>query len=270
MMSRVLIICAHLLIMPALQAADALHNQWGMKFVKIPAGEFQMGLHDRDEALMEVPDATPSSLLDELPRHSVTLSQPFYMGVTEVTQQQWLSIMENRPGPAANWRRDDWQQLPVVSVSWFMVERFLQEINRLDTAYRYRLPTEAEWEYVAWGGASKDDLRPVSIDQLAEYAWFIENSLDKPQPVGGLMANPYGVHDILGNVWEWVADWYAADTYSKSVRTDPTGPSDGVSRVRRGGSYHCPLHLLRPGYRSANRPEVRYEVVGFRLVSEKR
>jgi len=271
MMNKMLIVLSiNLLIVSSLQAADSLVNQWGMKFVQIPPGEFKMGLLDRDAALMELPEVKPSSLQDELPRHPVKITQAFYMGVTEITQQQWLSIMENRPGPEAQWQRDDWKQLPVVSVNWFMVERFLQEINQLDSRFRYRLPSEAEWEYVAWGGSSQNELRPMPLEQLVENAWYIENSSDKPQPVATRNANAYGVHDMLGNVWEWVADWYAADTYQKSPRINPSGPSDGASKVRRGGSYHCPVHLLRPGYRSANRPGVRFDVLGFRLVAEPR
>ena len=249
----------------AVCSSEIVENKWGMKFVKIPAGEFRMGLADYESALMDVPEPKENELKDELPRHRVTISQAFHIGQTEVTQQQWLAIMENRPGPKSQWQQENWKNLPVVSVSWFMMERFIEEINKMDSVFHYRFPTEAEWEYVARAGSS--DLRPVPLEQLEDYAWFINNSGDVPHPVGSRKKNAFGVYDMLGNVWEWVGDWYAADAYSKSS-IDPAGPAKGVSKVRRGGSFHCPVHLIRPGYRAANRPGIAYEVTGFRVVAE--
>ena len=272
MTNKIVAVFAMCCIWQGMAFADAFQNKWGMTFVKIPAGEFNMGLADREEALMEVPDAGDISkegaLKDELPLHRVIISRDFYIAKMEVTQYQWHEIMENKPGPDANWKRDNWKQLPVVSTTWFMVKRFVEEINALDTQFVYRLPTEAEWEYVAHAGS--DELRPVPVEELEEYAWFINNSGDIPQPVGSKKPNPFGVHDMLGNVWEWVADWYAADAYSKHVLNDPKGPEKGLFKVRKGGSFHCPLHLMRPGYRGANRPADAYEVTGFRLVAEKK
>ena len=105
---------------------------------------------------------------------------------------------------------------------------------------------------------------------MGDYAWFIENSGDVAHPVGSKKANAFGVYDMIGNVWEWTDDWYAPDIYTEDLRVDPKGPENGISKVRRGGSYHCPLHLTRPGYRGANKPEIGYEVVGFRLILEKK
>jgi len=252
----------------ATDAGNTLENQWGVKFIKISAGKFHMGLNDYELALMEVPDAKPNELKDELPEHTVILNHDFYIGQTEITQQQWFVVMENKPGPEKFWQQTDWKSLPVVSVNWFMAKRFVEEINKLDDQYRYRLPSEAEWEYVARAGS--DELRPVPIDVLEDYAWFINNSGDVQQVVASRRPNAFGVYDMLGNVWEWVDDWYAPDTYSKNNRTNPTGPQQGFSKVRRGGSYHCPVHLIRPGYRAANKPGVGYEVTGFRVVAEKK
>lgn len=257
-----------LLVQTSVFAADILHNQWGMNFVKIPSGTFKMGLHDREHALKELPNAKENELKDELPQHEVKISEAFYMGQTEVTQGQWLSIMENRPGAQAQWEHSNWKELPVTAISWFMAQRFVEEINKMDKNYLYRLPTEAEWEYVARAGS--DGYRPVPLEVLEEYAWFIKNSGDLAHPVGSKKANKFGVYDMLGNVWEWTDDWYASDIYTKGLRVDPKGAKEGFAKVRRGGSYHCPLHLTRPGYREANKPEVGYEVVGFRVVIEKK
>lgn len=258
---------ALLLSYPA-HAGDIIENFLGMRFVNIPAGEFVMGTKDLPLAVMEIPKPEAGALADETPAHRVAISRAFYLAETEVTQQQWFKVMENKPGPDIVWQREDWQLLPVVSVSWFMAQRFVEEINKMDARYFYRLPTEAEWEYVAKDGVN--ELRPVAIDELEDYAWFINNSTDIPQPVATRKPNRFGVYDMLGNVWEWTQDWYASDTYTRGKRINPAGPSNGRSKIRRGGSYHCPLHLTRPGYRSANPPATQYEVVGFRVVAEPR
>jgi len=257
-----------LLLSHPAHARDSIENFLGMQFVNIPAGEFVMGTEDLTSAIMELPGPESEALTEEAPAHTVVISKAFYLAETEVTQEQWFKVMENRPGPDEVWQREDWKSLPVVSVSWLMAQRFVEEINKMDQRYSYRLPTEAEWEYVAKDGVN--ELRPVAIDDLEDYAWFINNSKDIPQPVATRKPNRFGVYDMLGNVWEWVDDWYAPDTYTKEKRTDPTGPSNGRSKVRRGGSYHCPLHLIRPGYRSANPPGTRYEVLGFRVIAEPR
>ena len=249
-------------------AFEIIENPWGMKFVEISAGQFKMGLNDFTSALMEIPEPKENELKDELPQHTVIISQNFYMAQTEVTQQQWLAVMENKPGPKKYWSQQGWETLPVNSINWFMAARFVEEINKLDKQYHYRLPTEAEWEYVARAGS--EEIRPVSLEDLEDYAWFINNSGDEPQPVASKKPNAFGVYDMLGNVWEWVNDWYAPDTYSNNNSNNPSGPKEGKFKIRRGGSYHCPVHLTRPGYRAANKPGVGYEVIGFRVVLEKK
>ena len=122
------------------------------------------------------------------------------------------------------------------------------------------------WGCVARSGSN--GFRPVDMESLNDHAWYIKNSNDEVQPVATRKANSFGVYDMLGNVWEWVGDWYDKDVYTQANRKDSSGPKDGWSRVRRGGSYHCPVHMIRPGYRSANKPDTRYEVVGFRVVAE--
>ncbi len=253
---------------PASAEIDMIKNALGMKFVYIPAGSFRMGTPDTTVVVQEMDEPDAGAFEDESPAHSVTLSRSFLLGQTEVTQKQWLTVMENRPGPVENWQGKDWERLPVVSVSWNMARRFAEELSSLDPDYRYRLPTEAEWEYAARAGG--EGVRPMPIEELTDSAWFIANSGDSPHPVATRRPNAWGLHDMLGNVWEWVADWYAPNTYADGAqRTDPVGPAAGPSRVRRGGSYHCPLYQTRPGYREANAPETAYSVIGFRLVAEK-
>ncbi len=248
--------------------AQEFNNSLGMSFTKIPAGEFIMGTEDLDEVLIETPNSKISQIKDESPAHTVTISKPFYLGTTEVTQQQWLTLMENKPGPNELWQQKNWRTLPVVSVSWFMAERFVEELNRSDSKYQYRLPTEAEWEYAARAGST--GLRPWPVDQLEGYARFINNSDDQSQPVKSRKPNTFGVYDMIGNAWEWTADWYAADTYTSAARIDPQGPKKGAKKIRRGGSYHCPLHMTRVAYRAADDPGKQYSVLGFRLVAEAR
>jgi formylglycine-generating enzyme required for sulfatase activity len=215
---------------------------------------------------MERPEGDAGPIRDETPAHRVRITRAFQLGRTEVTQAQWLEVMGTRPGPEAYWVSADWQALPVVSVSWNMAQRFARALSELDPDHRYRLPTEAEWEYAARAGSR--GLRPFPVEELERHAWFIQNSGDEPRPVATRAPNSYGLYDMLGNAWEWASDWYDADTYSEGLRVDPRGPGTGVARVRRGGSYHCPTHLVRPGYRAADRPERRYTVLGFRLVME--
>ena len=248
--------------------SETVENTIGMKFVLIPAGEFVMGTKDLEAAAMEMSEPDVNKLRDESPAHSVVFEQPFFLGQTEITQAQWLKVMENKPGPEKNWQQKNWRDLPVVSISWFMAQRFTEELSKMDKHYHYRLPTEAEWEYAARAGGT--GLRPWPLDDLEEHAWFIHNSGDEPQPVATRKPNAFGLYDMIGNVWEWTADWYAPNIYKQGKRTNPQGPKKGKARVRRGGSYHCPLHLTRVGYRSADDPGKRYSVLGFRVVAEKK
>jgi formylglycine-generating enzyme required for sulfatase activity len=119
-------------------------------------------------------------------------------------------------------------------------------------------------------GAGCTGLRPIPEDQLQDHASFIVHSADRPHPVAGRKVNGFGLYDMLGNVWEWVSDRYAPQTYRTGTRIDPQGPASGRARVRRGGSYHYPEHLVGTAYRSADTPSTRYSVLGFRLVAKPR
>lgn len=247
-------------------AGGPAENSLGMRFLPIPSGSFLMGTEDPDGAIWEMPEPKTEAIADEIPAHRVTLTRGFLFGETEVTQGYWYKVMGTKPGPSAYWSRDDWEILPVVSVSWLDARVFIDKLSQKDPVYDYRLPTEAEWEYAA--RAATRGIRPVSETELIEHAWFIENSGDHPHPVATRRPNAWGLYDMLGNAWEWTADWYGRDTYQQGERIDPTGSTSGRSRVRRGGSYHCPRWQTRPGYRQANVPDTRYSVLGFRLVAE--
>lgn len=241
-----------------------------LKFIRIPAGQFIMGTTDIKAALADQPETEAGkkveNINDETPAHTVIIEQSFLLSQTEVTQKTWLKIMASQPGPEPQWRTSNWQQLPVVSVSWNQVMEFIKRLNQQSTNTRYRLPTEAEWEYAARAGS--EGLRPFSVLAMDEYAWFIHNSNDELQAVAQLEANAWGLYDMYGNAWEWVSDWYSPDSYAKSDKINPQGPLQGTKKVRRGGSFHCRPHLVRSAYRSATHPEEGYSVLGFRLVAE--
>ena len=266
---------AMLLLMNALAfsacAVDIRSNALGMEFVFVPPGQFRMGTSASDIELvtfeMPIPDAKIFS--DEMPQHPVRISKGYWLGRTEITQEQWLRVMNTRPGPADHWTRPDWKTLPVVSTSWNMAQKFVAQLSKTDGRYKYRLPSEAEWEYAARGGSN--GVRPMPAAQLEDYAWVLSNSGDIPHPVATRKPDALGLYDMLGNAWEWVNDRYSKDTYTRANRVDPTGPRKGDKRLRRGGSYHCPLHETRPGFRSPDATaDIAYTVTGFRIVAEEK
>ena len=127
--------------------------------------------------------------------------------------------------------------MPVEHVSWEDAQKFIERLNAKEGGPKYRLPTEAEWEYAARAGTTTAYSFGANASQLGEYAWFSENSVSTMHPVGQKKPNPWGLYDMHGNVWEWVHDWYSGDAYKASTSTavDPKGPSTGSSRVYRGG-----------------------------------
>jgi len=193
---------------------------------------------------MDEPDENKFN--DEMPVHKVEISNAFLLGKTEVTQAQWFAIMQTKPGPEKNWQDENWEQLPVTGVSWNSTARFIETVNKLDKDFDYRLPSEAEWEYAARAGST--DVRPVPLNKLEDIAWFIRSSDDHVHAVAKLKPNAWGLHDMLGNLWEWTNDWYSPATYKKGDRIDPVGPAKGRAKVRRGGSFHCPIWQVRPSY----------------------
>ena len=222
----------------------------GMEFVLIPAGEFMMGS----------PSGEKGSYGDEGPVHEVTINNPFYMGKYPVTQKQWEKVMGNNP---SSFKGED---RPVESVSWENVQEFVKKLNEKEGANKYRLPSEAEWEYACRAGKQTRYSFGDDESKLNEYAWYSENSGGETHPVGQKKPNPWSLYDMYGNVLEWVQDkWH--DNYEGAPSNGSAWEDRfGFARVLRGGSWNGDAGSCR----SANR--VRYFSgvlsgnLGFRLL----
>lgn len=235
----------------------------GSGFVRIPAGEFLMGSRGGSG--------------DERPVHRVRISKSFEMGKFEVTQAQWEAVVgsnrdahaspekgssaQGEPVVSSNPSHFKGSTLPVENVSWDDVQQFLRWLDKLDSRHRYRLPTEAEWEYACRAGRTKDDAG--SLDAVA---WYRANSGGQTQPVGQKQPNAWGLYDMQGNVLEWVQDWYGHDYYRNGPATNPQGPVSGSYRVYRGGSWYGSAADCRAAFRSFDLPGNRYYSLGLRLV----
>ena len=216
----------------------------GMEFVWVPAGEFLMGSESAE------------AFDDESPVREVRISAGYWLGKHEVTQGEWEAVMGSNPSRFQNCGRD----CPVEGVSWEDVQAFIGRLNGGSGGNRYRLPSEAEWEYAARAGASGDR---YGADMEA-IGWHSGNSGGSPRRVGRKAPNAWGLHDMLGNVWEWVEDWYG--DYAGGYVTDPRGPATGSSRVGRGGSWYGNARHCRSSNRGNAPPGLRGNDLGFRLL----
>jgi formylglycine-generating enzyme required for sulfatase activity len=232
----------------------------GSGITRIPAGEFAMG--------------SSGGVADEAPVHRVRISQAYEMSKFEITQSQWETVMTDphaAPGAvrmtpehvavSSTPSHFKGAQLPVDSVSWDDIQVFLARLNARDREHLYRLPTEAEWEYACRAGEHAEDSTAPG-----ERAWYKDNSGDRTHAAGGKQPNAWGLFDMLGNVAEWVADWYGRDYYAESPATDPTGPASGSYRVYRGGCWLELAKYCRPAARKFDFPVNRHDCVGFRVV----
>lgn len=213
-----------------------------LKLVLIPAGKFVMGERGLD---------------NEKP-HPVTITKPFYMGVYEVTQEQYEAVM------AANPSHTKGPQKPAESMDWDKAKDFCDKLAAA-TGHNVTLPTEAQWEYACRAGTNTrfyygDD--PDYAD-LADHAWYARNS-HQTHPVGQKSPNPWGLYDMIGNVWEWCSDWYAK-TYPAGDAVDPTGPASGTDRVLRGGCWGIAKQGCRCARRARFQSNTRLDVCGFRV-----
>jgi formylglycine-generating enzyme required for sulfatase activity len=194
---------------------------------------------------------------DERPAHQVTVGS-FNIGKYEVTQGLWKAVMGSNP---SYFKKGD--NYPVEQVSWDDVQEFIVKLNAL-TGKKYRLPTEAEWEYAARGGRQSKGYTYSGGNTAGNVAWYTDNSSSSTHPVGGKAPNELGIYDMSGNVWEWCSDLY--ETYPSTAQTNPAGPASGSHRVLRGGGWGGHAVDCRSAARNYDAPGYRLSIVGFRLV----
>jgi len=295
---------------------ERMTSKGGLKLVYIPSGEFLMGGGESAEELVAAfPEYRRKAefFSDEYPRHRVRITRGFWIGVYEVTVEQFRRFVEEtgylteaeRDGTGGwgcsleqgrcfgrsteySWRDPGYPQSdlhPVVNVTWNDAVAFCDWLSAREGA-RYRLPTEAEWEYVARAGsetryafgddpsALPGDARVLSTKGRETFPHVQELDIDSasgeyfPVEVGRFEANAFGAHDMHGNVWEWCGDWYAPDYYAHSPSLDPSGPASGTRRVRRGGAWNSFPLWVRPSFRNWNTPVSRCVNLGFRVLRE--
>jgi formylglycine-generating enzyme required for sulfatase activity len=310
---------------PGKDSPQEIENLLGMKLVLVPSGEFMMGSDESPEALASAyPQYGRErfvALADEAPVHKVLITRPFYLARHEVTVGQFRRFVEasgyqpeseadgtggygynpaydpeksergdafEGRNPKYSWRNPGFKQgddHPVVNVTWNDAVAMSRWLSAKE-GKKYRLPTEAEWEYAARAGTrtryySGND--PQSLLKAAnifaadtakswpkwkDYALGGYDGFEFTAPVGSFAPNALGLYDMHGNAWEWCADWYGEDFYAQSPGRDPLGPASGRVRVRRGGSWHTWSFYARSSYRNWNSPETRYTLVGMRLLRE--
>jgi formylglycine-generating enzyme required for sulfatase activity len=194
---------------------------------------------------------------NDMPRHEVTLTNPFYMGKYAVTQEQWQAVMSN------NISYFKGGKMPVNQISWNDCKEFIKKLNA-KTDGGYRLPTEAEWEYACRAGTTTEYSYGDTI--TPKNANYDESNIGKPIAVGSYKPNAFGLYDMHGNVWEWCEDWYGG--YPGWPVEDPKGPAVGQYRILRGGSFAVNSSRARSCSRIVSAPAVRIHVNGFRLVKD--
>jgi formylglycine-generating enzyme required for sulfatase activity len=221
-----------------------------MEMLLVPPGTFTMG-------------CTASTMsgcnADENPPHTVTLTQAIYMGRYEVTQSQWVAKMGLNPSAFKGANYPDAANRPVEMVAWTATQGYL-------SATGMRLPSEAEWEYACRAGTTTAFNNGSSDEAtLGNVAWYALNSGNQTHTVGGKAANALGLHDMTGNVMEWVNDWYVSNYYSVSPPMNPPGPASGTSRVLRGGSWGSNTYYMRSSYRVNYFQGTSGSSIGFRV-----
>ena len=222
-------------------------------FVRVPPGQFTMGSSVGNP--------------DELPMRPVRIARGFEMSRYEITQAQWNAVMSdphaasyNTTGASADVNPSHFKgdAKPVENISWEQVQVFIAALNKRDPRHTYRLPTEAEWEYAARAGSKDETPEPDTV------AWYKDNSGGETHDVGQKKPNAWGLHDMLGNVFEWVQDWYTPESYASGTSAQPANPRS--YKVYRGCGWLSERKYCRPAYRMFDFPTQGQYTTGFRLV----
>jgi formylglycine-generating enzyme required for sulfatase activity len=295
---------------PAPKGMKEITNSIGMKLVRIPKGTFTMGStkEEQDEVIAQeekklrrkLPDTAVAYYRTEGPQHEVEITRDFYLGIHEVTQKQFKDVMGYNPsycssegagktgvkyfylrkpaGGKDKVKGMDTNDFPVENVSWEEAVELCRKLSDLPAETKadrkYRLPTEAEWEYACRGGASSYQTFHFGRSLSSKQANFGGHThpgaakgdyLNRTCEVGSYYKNRFGLFDMHGNVFEWCSDWYGADYYGKSPRRDPQGPSSGSDRVVRGGGWDSTGRYCRSAYRGRYEPAHGLIYLGFRV-----
>ncbi|MBU2513429.1 formylglycine-generating enzyme family protein [bacterium] len=274
--------------------ADDFINFLGIRFKDISAGSFYMGsckplggITEKKTGLFGLitesvcPSGGKADMAaeeDEQPQHLVNISRPFQIGIHEVTYGQYKQYLnDNNLIASVNFTKHNshGDDSALVWVSWFQARSFIDWLNLKKPASdngKYRLPTEAEWEYVARAGTTDPYFFGDQSFQIGRFAWIIKDLHGFGQiwskPVGQKQPNPWGLYDIYGNVWEWVQDVYGENYYKNSPTDDPKGPVTGGTQVARGCSLYTSAVNCRSAKRFSLAADQRNGTIGFRLVRE--
>lgn len=229
------------------QIKEVQVNGVSFKMIYVAGGSFMMGATQEQTNYEN----------NETPVHQVTLSD-YYIAETEVTQELWCAVMGSNPSRFTRSSRN-----PVEMVSWHDCQSFIQRLNQL-TGLRFRLPTEAEWEYAARGGNKSKGYKYSGSNRIDDVAWYDGNSGGVTHEVAKCYPNELGLYDMSGNVWEWCSDWFGS--YSSVAQVDPSGAGTGSFRMNRGGGWLSRAQDCRVSYRYSNTPDFRDYDLGLRLV----
>ncbi|TWT43247.1 formylglycine-generating enzyme family protein [Botrimarina hoheduenensis] len=231
----------------------ALPGGLKMEFVEIPAGDFVRGS----------PKEELGRQSDETPEHRVTISQPFRVGRYEVTQAQWVAVTGDNPSTFARYTESP--QLPVERITWDEAVAYAERLTQIATG-AFRLPSEAEWEYVCRAGTTTRFPWGSDIEHrdLPSYGWYYPLSEGRSRPVGTKLPNAWGLYDLHGGVWEWCRDGF--EPYPVHAVTDPQGASTNDLKIIRGGSWFNEPEALRSANRHRHARDSRLSNLGFRLV----
>ena len=246
---------------PKLESFTEIVNGVSFKMIAVEGGTFKMGAQSKDP---NKPNFDKDAEDDESPVHDVTLDS-FYMAEFVVTEDLWEAVMNEYKSKGflgrlfGNAPREGY---PKTMISWNDCQEFIKKLNQL-TGKNFRLPTEAEWEYIARGGNKSRGYKYSGSNNIDDVAWNMSNAWIS-KSVGLKTPNELGIYDMSGNVWEWCSDWYG--DYTSSAHANPTGPTSGSRRVYRGGSWFTFARGCRVANRSYNTPDYRSDYLGLRLV----